>query len=256
MRGETRFVERGLIKSASRVIALFEHLRERREPVTVSEVAKALDMPQSSASMLLKTIETLGYVSHSVETRKFRPTYRLALLGDWIQDSMFQSGPLTKAMEALGRESSETIILGQQNKSQVQYVHIIQASSPVRLHLPLGTLRPMTCAATGQVLLSLKPDKEARAIVRRNNADVRKDRQRVNEMEFMHELGRIRERGYAETMGNMTPGASVLAMPVPVEAGAMPLALGVGGPTERIVERRDALLALMRRYIKKAGAAT
>jgi len=247
-------VERGLIKSASRVLALFEHLRERREPVTVSEVAKALGMPQSSASMLLKTIEALGYISYSGETRKFRPTYRLALLGEWIQDSMFESGPLTKAMGALGAESRETIILGQQNKSQVQYLHIIQASYPVRLHLPTGTLRPMTCAATGQVLLSLKPDQEARAIVRRNNADVKEDFQRVNEAEFMRELGRIRARGYAETNGNMTPGASVLAMAVPVEAGAMPLALGVGGPTERIEKRREELLALMRRYLTSAGA--
>jgi len=221
----------------------------------VSEVVKALEMPQSSASMLLRTLETLGYVVQSAETRKYRPTYRLALLGNWIQDSMFEVGPVTKAMDAIGRESGETIILGQQNKSSVQYLHIVQANYPVRLHLRPGTSRPMTCAATGQLLLSMKPNKEAQAIVRRNNADVREAWQRVNENSFLRELARIRERGYAETTGNMTPGASVLAIAVPVEAGSAPLAIGVGGPTERIEVRRNELLALLRRHVKKASDA-
>lgn len=247
-------MERGLIKSASRVLALFEYLRERREPVGVSEVAKALVMPQSSASMLLRTLETLGYLSHSAETRKFRPTYRLALLGDWVQDSIFEGGAATKSMEAISRECGETIILGQQIKSQVQYLHIIQANYPVRLHLRAGALRPMICAATGRVLLSQKADKDVRAIVRRNNADVKESWQRVGETEFMREIDRIRERGYAQTRGNMTPGASVLAMIVPVEAGVTPMAIGVGGPTERIDERREELLKSMRRHIDKAAA--
>jgi DNA-binding IclR family transcriptional regulator len=242
---------RGLIKSASRVLALFEHLRERREAVTVSDVARALDMPQSSASMLLRTIETLGYLRYDGETRKFRPTFRLALLGDWVHDTTFDGAGVTKAMIAISRACGETIILGQQNKSQVQYVQIIQANYPVRLHLRAGTSRPMTCAATGHALLSLKPDKDVRAVVRRNNADVEENWQRVNESRFMRQIEQIRTRGYAETRGDMTPGASVLAMTVPVAEGAAPLALGIGGPTERIDERRDELLALLDKHLRK-----
>jgi DNA-binding IclR family transcriptional regulator len=237
------------IKSAQRTLAVFEYFQTHRRAATVGEVSAALGMPQSSASMLLKCLLTLGYLEYSAVTRKFRPTYRVAVLGSWLYSSLFDRGPLTDITEAIGRETRETVSLGLQNGPHMQYVHIVKSSEAVQLAIQVGTLRPMTCAAMGRVLLAPKPDAEIRAIVRRNNADARDDAHRVRESEFMVEIEEIRRQGYAESRGKMIPGANTIAMLVPLPSDATPLAIGVGGPMERIDARCDTILAALRRHL-------
>lgn len=237
------------IKSAQRTLAVFEYFQAHRRAATVGEIADALGMPQSSASMLLKSLLSLGYLDYAAATRKFRPTYRVAVLGSWLHTSLFDRGPLTDIAEALGRETRETASLGLQNGPHMQYVHIVESIEPVQLNIRVGTLRPMTCAAMGRVLLVPKKDPEIRAIVRRNNADATDDAHRVLEREFMAEIEEIRRQGYAESRGKMTPGANTIAMLVPLPSDATPLAIGVGGPMERIGARRDTILAAMRRHL-------
>jgi IclR family acetate operon transcriptional repressor len=237
------------IKSAERTLAVFEYFQIHRRAATVGEISAVLAMPQSSASMLLKCLLSLGYLEYSAATRKFRPTYRVAVLGSWLHSSLFDRGPLTDIAEALGHETRETVSLGLQNGPHMQYVHIVSSSEAVQLTIQVGTLRPMTCAAMGRVLLAPKTDPEIRAIVRRNNAEAMDDAHRVREREFMVEIDEIRRQGYAESRGKMIPGANTIAMLVPLPTDATPLAIGVGGPMERIDARRDTILAALRRRL-------
>jgi DNA-binding IclR family transcriptional regulator len=236
------------IKSAERALAILEYFREQRRAATVGEIATSLGLPQSSTSMLLKCLTSLGYLDYGAETRTFRPTYRVAVLGSWIQRSLFDGGPLTDTMEALRQETGESVMLGRQNGARMQYIHIVDASYAVRLTIQVGILRPMTCSALGQMLLTPKADPEIRAIVRSNNAEA-DEAHRVKEREFMTEIDVIRSQGFAESRGRMVPGANTIAMLVPVAKDATPLAIGVGGPIDRIDQRRDDILRALRRHL-------
>ena len=65
----------------------------------------------------------------------------------------------------------------------------------------------------------------------------------------MAEIDEVRRQGYGESRGKMIAGANTISMLVPLPADATPLAIGVGGPMERIDKRRDAILAAMRRHL-------
>jgi len=231
-------------------LAILEYFRENKCAATVTEIAGALGLPQSSTTMLLKSLLKLGYLDYTTQTRKFRPTYRVAVLGSWIQRSLFESGPLTDTMDAIGNAIGETVLLGLQNGPHMQYVHIVVPGEGVLLAVHVGILRPMTCSALGRMLLIGKTNDQIRAIVRRNNADAEDSAHRVQEQQFMAEIESIRSQGFAESRGKMTPGANVIAMLVPDQPDTAPLAIGVGGPMMRIEERRDEILRAMRRYLR------
>ncbi|WP_315830923.1 IclR family transcriptional regulator [Bradyrhizobium prioriisuperbiae] len=239
------------VKSAERTLAILEYFREKKRAATVGEIAGALELPQSSTTMLLKSLLNLGYLDYTPLTRKFRPTFRVAVLGSWIQQSLFKSGPLTDIMDEIGHAIGETVLLGLQNGPCMQYVHIVPASYQVQLAAQVGILRPMTCAALGRVLLSRKSNEEIRAIVRRNNADAEDSDHRVLEREFMADIEVIRSQGFAESRGKMTPGANVIGMLVPGQPDSAPLAIGVGGPMVRIEEQRNEILRVMRRLLRE-----
>jgi DNA-binding IclR family transcriptional regulator len=152
-------------------------------------------------------------------------------------------------MEAIGGEIGETVLLGLQNGPNVRYVHIVPATYRVQLAAQVGLLRPMTCTALGRVLLTRKSDAEIRAIIRRNNADAEDSGHRVKEGPFLADIDVIRRQGFAESRGKMTPGANVIAMPVPNQPDSAPLAIGVGGPIARIDEYREEILKVMHHHL-------
>jgi predicted transcriptional regulator len=50
------------IKSAMRTLALLEYFRRTKTSAAVTEIAAALGMPQSSTSVLLKSLVSLNYL--------------------------------------------------------------------------------------------------------------------------------------------------------------------------------------------------
>ena len=73
-----------VVKSAARVLEIFEYLSDRRGPATVTEISLSLGYPQSSTSVLLKCLWNLGYLSQDPITRAYQPTSRVAQLGNWV----------------------------------------------------------------------------------------------------------------------------------------------------------------------------
>ncbi len=236
------------IKSAARTLEIFEFFRARQTPATVSEISGALAIPQSSTSMLLKSLVKLNYLDYRPATRRFAPTLRVTMLGNWI-GPRYADAAITDIMEHLRRETGETVFLGMEAGPAIQYVHILPGIYPLQLTATVGTIRPMTLSAVGKILLSLKPDAQVRAIVRRNNADAEAPEQRVAEHEFMDEIAAIRTQRHAESRGRVTPGANVIAMLATPPDTVPRLGIGIGGPTTRLDERRELILAAMRRYL-------
>jgi len=62
-------------------------------------------------------------------------------------------------------------------------------------------------------------------------------------------LRRIRKDGYAFGGVSDDDGTMSIALPLPVTAAGIQLVLGLNGPVERILHRKDRLVALMRAAI-------
>ncbi|WP_439813615.1 IclR family transcriptional regulator [Zavarzinia sp. CC-PAN008] len=233
------------VKSAERVLQVFEYFARVRAPASVMEIAKALGYPQSSTSMLLKSLHGNGYLDHDARARTYVPNVRLALLAGWISDATFRDETLGRKMERLRALTNETVLLALQIGVEIQYVEVLPSSREISFHLRTGTRRPITRAAVGWTLLSLRDDAEVRLMVRHCNAEC-EPHLRVAEGEMVEAIAAVRAQGFAMTAGHMVPGAGVIAMALPLNTGSSPLAVGVGGPLERIGPKRDELVATMR----------
>jgi DNA-binding IclR family transcriptional regulator len=236
------------VKSAERTLALFELFSLYQRPMSIGEIASALSIPQPSVTMLLNNLTALGYLERDRVERTFVPTVRIMMLGSWIHRKFSEHDALEQRLEELIAWVGETVLLGIQNGAYSQYVWVQTPRYPDRLEVQSGLLRPITRTATGRVLLSLKPDTEILALVRRCNADMDDPRLRVAPGEFMKIIERIRADGFARTFGDMTPGQSVIAVSLPPRVGKMPMVVAVGGPIERIEEKAALILSSLNRF--------
>lgn len=237
----------GVIKSARRVLELFEFFAENRRPLAVADVVHGLDYPQSSASALLKSLTRLGYLDYDRHRRLYRPTLRVALLGGWVQDDLYSHTNLSNLMDELHRRSGgEALMLGMQNDIYVQYIHVVQQpASELTWYVKPGTLRPLCRTATGRVLMSLKSDVEVQQLLWRINAEETDPSRRMSIHDLLRELNQIRVQKYAITQAAVNPNSGVIAIQMPTPPGQPPMALGIGVPLDVLRKDHERLLALL-----------
>lgn len=240
-----------IVKSAQRVLEIFEYFAERQGAATVMDVARVLGYPQSSTSSLMSSLLNLGYLSYDRHTRQYMPTLRIALMGSWIQETMFSEGNLMRIMQDLHAQTGETIILGMQNDIHAQYIHSIQGGETLRLFVRAGTLRPLATSSIGKMLLAAKTDAEVRSMIGRINSAGERPEDMVDLKALLKDLDRCRKDNYCMTNGAITVGAGVIAMLLPESSGPSRMAIGIGAPLQRLRQRKKDFIAMLHQVVQQ-----
>lgn len=240
------------MKSARRVFEILEHFAARQRALSVVDVARRLGYPQSSASALMRTMTELGYLHYDAGARTYQPTARLPLLVGWIGQRLFREGRVVEVMNELSQATGETIILGAENGLQVRYIHVIEATGPLRLHSVAGSLRPYTRSAIGLALLGTHDDRQVGRIVRRLNSEEPDPARHVRLPELLARLAEIRMQGYALSTGGIVKGGGALAMVLPEQVNGTPLAVAIAGAEASVLANRDGWVAIMREAIGRS----
>lgn len=226
------------IKSAERTLRLFELFSRRQGRLTVSDVARGLAIPQSSASMLLTNLAGMGYLEYNRD-RSYAPTVRVALLGSWLGPRFKGPASLAFWLDELHRDVGEDLYVGIQNGSSAQIVFTRRADDG--LSVDSDQMHSLTKSAIGQAILASNSDREVIRLVRRCNAEA-ETRLRVNEVDFLTLIYDIRRQGFAVTTGYFEPDRMGVAVHIPSATDCMTFGVGFGGSIDRLTTKRDLIL--------------
>lgn len=237
------------VKSAVRVLEILEYFQRERAPRPLKDLCDALGYPQSSGTVLLKNLVTLGYLSYDRSTRCYFPTLKVAGLGDWVEHELFGQGQIFEVMRDLHSATGEAVSVALQNDVYMQYIRVIQSVHPLRFHTEEGSMRPLTQSATGWLLMSTHPDREVDRLIRRANIATPRpeDRQPMELMMQRIRSARATGTAYAENVPLL--GGATLCVMLPLEVQGRPVVLGMGGALERIRAHRDDHLRLMKELV-------
>lgn len=241
--------ENSVVKSVGRVFEVLEAFNEVRKPMLAIEIAKRLSYPPSSTAALLKSMVKLGYLSFDRRDRRYFPTIRIAIISEYLHGALFGHGSLMALMGDLHSLIGETVILGVRKDLEAQYVHIIPGIYPIMLNVPPGTVRPLHRSGMGWALLSQCEDVEIRAIIDRVNGAGRE--KPVDYRKLMAILKEVRKLGYARSYGTYVAGSGLIAMNLPGTPDDRRVAIGAGGPVDRLQSREREIVRLMRAAIDR-----
>ena len=239
------------IKSARRVIEIMEFFDRKRRPLGLKEICETLGYPVSSGAAMLKSLMLLGYLEYDRGTRTYLPTMRIAMLGRWVTDELFNEFKMLPLMEELRERTRETIILGTQSEVRAQYVHVLRSPQPLSYSAEAGSLRPLTRSGVGLVLLSTKSDPEIDMLVYRSNYEESNRSRRVALKDVMDKVKIIRKQGYFFSRNLYTEGVGVIAMSLPAAPFNRRFVVALGGPVRRLEKHLADNLATMNRTIKR-----
>ncbi len=240
--------QNSVIKTARRIFEVLEYFDEVQQPASLKDMSIHFGYPVSSASALLKSMVVMGYLDYDAYSRTYMPTMRIATLGNWVQGALFGEGRILALMKHMSEITKETISIGTQSDLFAQYIHIVPSQYAIRYHLKPGTVRPLARSGLGWLLLSARTDETIDRLLRRINIE-EEPANRIALPDLMARVREVREQGYVFSRHTVTAGAGVIGMLLPIRRHGRILAIGVGGPVDRLEEKKDQILAELREGI-------
>jgi IclR family transcriptional regulator, acetate operon repressor len=222
-------------QSIERAATLLVHLLDNEGPTTLAELTEAADLPKSTASRLLSTLERHGLVHQTGQRGSFEPgpaIMRFAHRGAVERSLVELSEP---SLELLSEESGETVNLavptafGVEHLAQVDARHFLGTGQWVERRVDYH------CTANGKVFLAFGAAELPSGRLARLTPHTVVDREQLET-----ELEHVRADDFATAIDELEVGLSAMAAPVCGPTGDVIAALSISGPAMRLTPSRIA----------------
>jgi IclR family KDG regulon transcriptional repressor len=223
------------MSALSNVVGILRLFSAERSELSVTEAARLLGMPKSSASRLLKTMLREGLLASASNT----PRYRLGHLFFEVSRLYGHHSTLMDVAEAaLGgicRETRHGGYISLLDGADVLVLRVFRGTEPLRVVTPLGSRSPAYATSTGRTLLARLSDAAVRALHPTPLVPPSPSAPQTLD-ELVERLDRIRRVGWCEAIDEAVPGVGSVAVSVADLASAEALAFCVSFPAHMVPE--------------------
>ncbi len=214
----------------SRVLGLLGAFDEHRPRLTLTELARAADLPVSTAHRLLAELQAWDAVERDAEGRYVvgRRLWRVGTLAPVARELREASLP---AMQDLYEATHGNVQLAVREETKALYVERIHGKSSVPVLSRPGVPLPLHATGVGKVLLAWAPREVLEACLETLQPITRYTITERGRM--LREIAAVRRNGYARTIEEMGYGTCSLAVPVLDGDGQVVAALALVTSTVR-----------------------
>jgi DNA-binding IclR family transcriptional regulator len=219
------------VKSADRALAVLALLADQGG-ASFTELLTALELPRSSASGLLATLESGGWIERD-DLRRYRVGLRAWQVGRRYRghdDLARIAGPV---MEELTRRTRETVQLARLDGVENIYIAISPSPHPMRLASSIGERLPSTATGIGKALLAQLDPAERERRLRRAPLPRLTARTITDLPRLLRVLDRAATDGYARDDEEYVEGCRCVAVPLHTDDLGVVTAMSVTAPVQR-----------------------
>lgn len=209
------------------------------KPLTVEEIAAALDLPTSSAYRLLRTLRDRHLVFQPAGEKAFQMGFAVLRWADAARQSLDVVGLARPSLQALATQTQETTSLTLLHGDSAATADVIEGQGHVRVAPDRGRILPLHSGAACKAILAHLP---AEAVARA--AAARSGGRGKSPAALKADLAATLERGYALSVEEIYEGAAAVAVPIFL-GGAVIGSLAVSAPVSSMTDKRLLQVARM-----------
>lgn len=237
-----------LLSSVSNALEVLDFLSEHNE-LTLSEISKGLNLGKTSVFRILYTLEKNKYVYKTADA-KYDLGIKFAHLGAKVLDRKNNSTIIRPFLEKLRDEYNETVHLAVLDSDyNITVIDKAQSNLAIQMTSRIGGKLPGHASSMGKVLLANMLNNELKEKIFSFGFEKYTDTTITNPNEFIKELEKIREKGYAEDLEENQVGLVCYSAPIKEYNGETTAAISFSGPTLRMQQKKEELI----NSIKKAA---
>ncbi|HLS49111.1 MAG TPA: IclR family transcriptional regulator [Actinomycetaceae bacterium] len=238
------------MQSAGRALQLIQLLGQRGE-VTLTEVARELDISPSMAHRLLVTGCELDFVHQAQPGAPYGLGLALKELSLSASSAITLRDAGATQLATAAKKLRETLSVVVLEGHQIRYVETIEGDRAVRVAAPIGQLLPAHASAGGRAILSRLSTTELQRRFPARRLPPTPNASRPSWEELLEDLRRVRRRGWALHVGDDNDDVAAVGQPVLDGLGHPRAAVVISVPRSRLraFHQAQALVDSLKPYL-------
>ncbi|MEN1969259.1 IclR family transcriptional regulator [Lentibacillus sp. N15] len=221
-------------QSVIKALKLLDLFSEDQQELTLKEISHQANMPKPTAYRLLSALESCNFLYKTKETEhdsRYRLGLKLLELGHMVSDQLELRGIALPFMERLAHEINEVIHLVIVSQDEATYIEKVESSRALRLYTRIGKSTPLYMGSGPKLLLAFLPEERQQKVLQAEELHFLGDHQPIDRKSLTMELEKIKQEGYACSIGEQDADTTGISYPVYNHLGVVVAALTVSGLT-------------------------
>lgn len=219
-----------------RGFAILEIVAASNNGLTNSDISRRLQIPKSTASYLLRTLENMSYMTRDADSGRYKLGLRLLGLTRGLLLNLNVRDVAKPHLQKFVDETNMSAHLAVLDSGRAVYVEKVEALSFVKMDIWVGHRVPIHTTAVGKALVAHLPEKEVQQILEQCGMEKRTVQSIATNTKYLRELEKVRNFGFAIDNEENSDGARCVAAPVFNSNGKTIAAFGTSGLASLLTE--------------------
>src|SRR5882762_4980496 len=220
--------------AVERALAMLEAVAQESEGLSNAEISRKLEIPKSSASYILRTLETQGYLTRDAESGKYRVGLKILSLSRGALGGRDVRGVALPIMRHLTHQTGLTCHLAVLDGPDAVYIEKVEPEGFIRMDTWVGRRMRVHATSVGKSLVAHIPQQRLEKIIAESGMEKRTAKTITTLPRLLKDLEKIREQGYAVDDEENNMGARCLGAPVFNQNGSIEASLGLSGTINQV----------------------
>ena len=220
--------------AVERALAMLEAVAQEPEGLSNAEISRKLKMPKSSASYILRTLETQAYLNRDPETGKYRVGLKILSLSRGALSGIDVREVALPVMRHLMAKTHLTCHLAILDGPDAVYIEKVEPDGFLRVDTWVGRRMRVHATSVGKALVAFIPEERLEKILSERGMEKRTPKTITNLPRLLKELEKVRAQGYAVDDEENNLAARCVGAPVFNQQGAIEASLGLSGTTNQV----------------------
>ena len=213
---------------------MLEAVAQESEGLSNAEISRKLEIPKSSASYILRTLEKQGYLNRNPETGKYRVGLKVLSLSRGALTGIDVREVALPIMRHLMEKTNLTCHLAILDGSDAVYIEKVEPQGFIRRDTWVGRRMRVHATSVGKALVAHIPQERLERIIAESGMEKRTAKTITTLPRLLKDLEKVREQGYAVDDEENNMGARCLGAPVFNQNGIIEASLGLSGTINQV----------------------
>jgi DNA-binding IclR family transcriptional regulator len=215
--------------AVERALAMLEAVAQEPEGMSNAEISRKLQIPKSSASYILRTLEKQAYLNRDSASGKYRVGLKILSLSRGALSGIDVREVALPIMRHLVEKTSLTCHLAILDGPEAVYIEKVEPPGFIRMDTWVGRRMRVHATSVGKALVAYIPPERLEKIVSERAMEKRTPKTITTLPRLLKELEKVRSQGYAVDDEENNLGARCVGAPVFNQQGAIEASVGLSG---------------------------
>ncbi|MCF6092417.1 IclR family transcriptional regulator [Microaerobacter geothermalis] len=227
-----------IIQAVDRALRILDLFDENETELKITDISQRINLHKSTVHSLLKTLQIHGYIQQNPENGKYKLGMKLFERGSFVIYGLDVRKIAKPYLMDLSMNTGQTTHLVILDGKEGVYIDKVEGPQAVVLYSRIGRRIPVHCSAVGKALVAFRKKEEIESILKDYVYQKSTENTISNEKDFLDELEKVRQVGYAVDNQENEPDVRCIAVPIRDHSGAPIAAISMSTLVSRVDDQK------------------